>query len=380
MTEIRRGTFQMLWDCPSCGTTKLLGVDHRHCPNCGAPQEENLRYFPSKSERVPTAYRGSTPDWECQHCGTACGAEDAFCMGCGAPRGDSPSVHVRGPIDADASETGEQAKRDWDERRRATRAQQQAAASTSKGRSHQRRGLAQLLRQRRKPIGIGAGVASMIGLIWFACSDKQVELVVEGHAWTRTIPVEQFSTLRESQWCDSTPADARVLSRTNEVHHYDKVPDGEDCREVPGSCSETCTNVDNGNGSFSEVCTQSCTSARRECTTRYREVPVYADKCDYEVDRWVRVRAAEASGADRAPVWPPEPAFSGCTIEQLGCERLGARFGTYSLELTSAEGDRYWCPFDQARWETIDPGTRWIGGVSRIGNELDCESLTLVEH
>ena len=97
---------------------------------------------------------------------------------------------------------------------------------------------------------------------------------------------------------------ARITGRSREVHHYDKVPDGEDCRTVKGSCSESCRNVDNGNGSFSEVCTQTCSSDRRECTTRYREVPVYADRCSYDVDRWALARQAEALRATwEKPEW-----------------------------------------------------------------------------
>ena len=55
-----KGTFQMLWDCPTCGSTKLLGAEHRHCPSCGSPQQDNLRYFPqpgrSFAVRLETAW------------------------------------------------------------------------------------------------------------------------------------------------------------------------------------------------------------------------------------------------------------------------------------------------------------------------------------
>jgi hypothetical protein len=28
-------TYEMFWDCGFCGTTRLLGKTHRHCPGCG---------------------------------------------------------------------------------------------------------------------------------------------------------------------------------------------------------------------------------------------------------------------------------------------------------------------------------------------------------
>ena len=46
------GTYQMLWDCKFCGTQKLLGVTHRHCPNCGAAQDPERRYFPAEADMV----------------------------------------------------------------------------------------------------------------------------------------------------------------------------------------------------------------------------------------------------------------------------------------------------------------------------------------
>lgn len=97
-TTYVKETFEMLWDCPACGSTKLLGVTHRYCPGCGHPQDHERRYFPKAGERVPTAYRGSTPDKVCEHCSTACGAADSNCMGCGAPLAGAKQVHVRRPI------------------------------------------------------------------------------------------------------------------------------------------------------------------------------------------------------------------------------------------------------------------------------------------
>ena len=52
MREESQGRFEMLWDCPNCGTDKLLGLTHRHCPNCGAAQDPSKRYFPADDQKV----------------------------------------------------------------------------------------------------------------------------------------------------------------------------------------------------------------------------------------------------------------------------------------------------------------------------------------
>ena len=59
-------TYEMLWDCSACGTKGLLGVSHRRCPNCGAPQDPTTRYFPAPGSEVLAAdhvYAGA--DWRC---------------------------------------------------------------------------------------------------------------------------------------------------------------------------------------------------------------------------------------------------------------------------------------------------------------------------
>ena len=239
---------------------------------------------------------------------------------------------MRASISAELGETGEQARSDWDQRRAddwdarmREHSQTDEPLPELRSRWHPAvvwtRLRAWLIGAREQPkrlVVLGLGLA-VLALLFLAVCDRQVPLRVTGHSWTRVIPVERYTTISGSGWCDSIPGDARVSSRSRQIHHYDQIPDGEDCRTVPGSCSQSCSNVDNGNGSFSEVCTETCSSDREECTTRYRDEPVYADMCSYTVDRWVAVRQVERSGVDLSPVWPPESAVLGL---RWGADRL----------------------------------------------------------
>src|SRR5438067_1545971 len=90
------GTFEMLWDCSFCGATKLLGITHRHCPNCGAEQDQTKRYFPSDADKVAVKediYAGT--DKVCGSCKAPNGAKAEFCMKCGAPLDEAAAAKKR---------------------------------------------------------------------------------------------------------------------------------------------------------------------------------------------------------------------------------------------------------------------------------------------
>lgn len=91
--EMERKSYEMLWDCSSCGEKGLLGKTHRRCPSCGAAQDERTRRFLEKGEEVEArAHVFAGRDWECSYCGTPSSAAAGFCPSCGAPRGSSESV------------------------------------------------------------------------------------------------------------------------------------------------------------------------------------------------------------------------------------------------------------------------------------------------
>ena len=95
MGDTTEKTYEMLWDCEFCGTEKLLGKTHRHCPECGAVQNPKTRYFPSEDEKVAVEdhqFVGAD-----RHCG-ACDAPNSVmakhCTECGAPMDGTREVEV----------------------------------------------------------------------------------------------------------------------------------------------------------------------------------------------------------------------------------------------------------------------------------------------
>lgn len=79
-------TYEMLWDCHYCGTKRLLGLTHRHCPECGAAQDPTWRYFPADEDKVAVqdhVHHGA--DLICPACRAPAGTAARCCGNCGSP-------------------------------------------------------------------------------------------------------------------------------------------------------------------------------------------------------------------------------------------------------------------------------------------------------
>ena len=91
------GTFQMLWKCEYCETDKLLALDHKHCPVCGAAQNPERRYYPEEGDEVAVAdhqYAGA--DRLCPACDAPNSALAKFCGGCGSDLEGAKDSKTRG--------------------------------------------------------------------------------------------------------------------------------------------------------------------------------------------------------------------------------------------------------------------------------------------
>lgn len=324
-TRIDDPVYEMFWNCEYCGTKKLLGKTHRHCPACGAAQNPEARYFPSEDEKIAVAdhvYFGA--DRVCSSCETANSAKASFCGGCGAPLNESK--------EAQAVEENSIKPKPLPNKHETTR-------STP---------------WKYIILGILAVIIGAVLLNKTLASTK--EFSVLGHEWKYSIGIDQFGPRQRSSWCKELPPGAYSVSRKREVYKTKKVQDGESC---------TSKNVDNRDGTFRK---------KKTCRPKYRSENIYANKCYYSINTWHEVRKVVHAEKNLNPTWPT-PEIRSCGTTSLGCQRLGTRATTYTVHLQQKGAEPTSCNFSEDRWRSFLPNQRYSAKVGAFSGNIDCDSL-----
>jgi hypothetical protein len=310
------GSFEMQWDCPHCDTKKLLGITHRHCPNCGAPQDASKRYFPSDADRIAiSAHAFTGSDRLCGACQAAQSAKASHCGRCGAPLDGATAVPLVAANQPIARPSG-----------------------------------------RRWGWYVLGAVVLLSVLVWWRCIRKRtIALDVTGHSWATSIDVEEFNDVPDNAWRDQLPSGAKAVTCNGKQRSSRSVPDGESCQTVKR---------DRGDGTFQEV---------QQCTPRTRQEPIYDDWCAFSVEKWATIDQVKRTGTGiAAVVWPEPPATTGGTA--LGARRPGGKHAVYTLEMSEGK-TRHTCEVSEATWKKYQDGQHIKAKVRASSNQLVCSSL-----
>lgn len=315
--------YEIMWDCEYCDAKKLLGLTHRYCPQCGAAQNPEKRYFPPEGEEVLAVnHQFVGADKNCAACDTPNSTSTTYCVSCGSPMDGSPKVNTlnekeesKAPPPRPTTVTGTFPKIKW------------------------------IL------IGVAAFVLLIIGLMMI--KEERV-VTVAGHSWERSIEVEVFASVSDEAWEDDVPLKAYDQTCTQKEKDTKKVEDGQDCHDE---------NVDNGDGTYKKV---------EKCETKYKEVPVYDDWCLYKIDKWTSGRTEKSAGSDLSPAWPT-PTLRTCPGPRLGCEREGSRPEKYTVAFKDDAGDPHECEYDYNKWKEIAKNTEWSMQFTKLTGGIVCE-------
>jgi hypothetical protein len=335
--------FEMLWDCPACGTRGLLARTNRACPNCGSPQDPSMRYFPAEGTAVAVVnpvYVGA--DVICPNCQTPNSKNANFCVNCSAPLKDAKAVRTFG--EQTRAEGSSFAEEDLKARRRA---EKEAARGVKPAKP----------RASPLPLVIMALILIFAGGIWAFSLTRNETVTVAGATWQRSIQVQRFQPVSSSAWCDSMPIGAYNVSSFQAQRSTRSVPDGQTCQIV---------RRDRGDGTFSQS---------RECSTRYRQEPIYDRRCNFLINTWVNTRLAMTNGSGQtpAPFWPTN--FLTNPGVCLGCEREGGRAQQLQLVIRRARGQDVTCTVPEDVWRRSTVGATLSVKVGRIVGDVRCDSV-----
>lgn len=332
-TDAEADVYEMLWDCEYCGTPKLLGLTHRFCPNCGAGQNPQKRYFPPDDEKIAVRnhpYHGA--DRLCPSCRNPNSAKAQFCGQCGTPLDGAAVVKTQ----ADQVKV----------------AGAKVFAAVAPAEAKQPDG-------KRLWWGAIAALVVLVALIGAALLwTSTIPVTLDRHSWERTINIESFLPRQQQAWCDAIPGDAYAISRSERMRSQRKILDGEICDT---------RRIDRGDGTYQE---------KQECRPKYRTEPVYDQYCQFTVKRWEHARSVVTSGQDRTPSWG-NVALHGAGKECFGCERESSREETFYLHFKASQGkpEEYRCAVNATLWQQAEPQSAWTMEKGKLFGNAHCGSL-----
>lgn len=350
------------WDCPYCDSTDIDGlVDN--CPNCGRHKPENTKYHlkgaiphenriykksvAEESDVLTTEELqkagiskeecdGNHKEWVCSYCNSLNNWADDICTSCGSPKEEAnleygmqkrektdnqleDHVGLSGIDEESAGYIKEKLveKSNFDSRDSQEITPEHVEISkksmfTSKL-SNALRQIGGAIVNNALPIMASLLFLIFAGILFFPRTD---EVTVTGFHWERNISIEDYRTVRESDW--SVPPGGRVYSEQTElkgyvsvIDHYRTVTETKS-RQVIDHYETNYTYSDNGNGTFTEHSSQTPvyrTEYYEESHEEpvYRQDPVYATKYYYEIERWLNSgRNYPSSGDNHEPYWNTE--------------------------------------------------------------------------
>lgn len=359
MSSNNSWTVEGYWDCPYCNNVRIKGR-HRTCPNCGHPRDASTRFYTLETDKGHAMSRdefrrlsnesdtgqstlpntkdmpADTSDWLCEHCDSYNRAWEDTCRSCGAPRDGTSTYRDRNGTEIrtyDSNETLVSVKVD-DLPKRPNKTE-----TTDDARDDNLDATA------RKGNTIGEALSLIVLLVVCAMlavwtfSPHPRTVTVSSFDWTRDTEIEVLKTFEEKDW--SLPPNARLLQKSQEIHHYDEILDHYETKYhivydhvldhyetkyrtvydyVLDHYETYQTTKDNGDGTFdvSEDSRPVYKNVPRQEAYRepvyknvprqeayqepvYQSKPVYQTQYHYEIERWVHARDVHETGDDHEP-------------------------------------------------------------------------------
>lgn len=366
------------WDCKYCGKKDIGGLT-KECPNCGNPQDLDVKFNLRKEKKYldeETAKNyGKGADWICSHCGSLNRYYKENCIRCGSLKEDSKENYFDHKLNNDSNNEDKEdysSNRD-NESNYTFKENIYTFLSNKKIYLDKPSKLCKYITYSIMPI---IAIFFMIVLL----IPRTYSATIESSSWKREIEIEEYKTLKESDW--SVPPGGRTYRQSEEIYTYNQVIDHyenvtkQKSRQVLDHYEYTTyyTYSDNGDGTFTEhkhtnsspvYVTEYYTVTEPEPV--YKLVPVYKTKYYYEIERWVYNRTEKSSGKNNYEPYWPKYSLSGTN------ERVSNKSETYTLVFRT-KNKKYKTNVSEKLWReyTIESDvniTVVAGTVTKINNK-----------
>lgn len=355
MAKKKTGYVELYWTCPNCEGENLGSITT--CGNCGKPQPKNADFYQGghqqllkDEEKLKRAKAGA--DIHCAFCGTRNPGGTKHCSQCGSDLSEGLHRDSAGRmVGAFKEGMGDPIEcsncgilNPYVNRKCSNCGKALSHKSQKKGKAPSRKEKAGSAAKSKKGLVIGGVVLLFLcALIYFVfLRTNELAGVVTAEEWQRSIAIESFEAVEREDWLDEIPADAELLTCSEEVRSVQSEA------PITGRADEVCGTpytVETGGG-FGEV-VQDC------------EYQIYADFCTYTALDWVLISTVEAEGDDFSPRW-----FEPALLENT---RLGERSESYTC-FFDVDGERYSYETSLEReYQLCSIGSTWTLTVNALG-------------
>jgi len=318
------GFVPLIWICSFCSTKNPGPI--KTCTSCGAPQPDDVEFlqvdeaqfnFIKDEALIRMAKAG--PDIHCPYCGTRNTAGTALCTNCGG----------------DISQGGK-ARKAGEKIQTTAEAHEPSPAEPAPKPKRKLSRTATIL------IAIAglAVVAACIALILWLTKTENIQAFVTDVEWERSISIEAYSPVTESDWWNEIPENAEIQSCSMEYRNTSDQPVA-NATEVCGE--EYVEDTGTGVGEVVQDCVYE----------------VYDDYCEYTYMDWVEVETVTESGENLNPFWPDITLDSG--------EQEGEREELYTIIFADDNETYQYSTSDVSMFLLASPGSEWGLDVNKFG-------------
>lgn len=320
---------QGMWDCAVCGHKGNPGPLTR-CIKCNASRPEDVKFYLPDDAKIVTneeekrkAYLGA--DWICSYCGSQNKVYENNCQSCGNDRevdeGDKSLPTKETRFDNNKKENT-----------------QKTDNKSSKKRSKIKRILLFLL------IGF-------IGFVILSTFSSDINVTIVDKKWSHTIEYKVNKLVQDEDW--SLPANAQLIKTYQDIHHYDKIPDGyqtktRKVKKQVGTKKVKIGQRDLGNGHIEEVYEERPIYEYREETyeaQKYRKKPVYKTKYVFKIKKWINAQPIKTTGNSKQKIIEPRTDTIADEFEVTNEK------ATYYFEIKDHKGEKHTEKVPLNKWE-----------------------------